>query len=42
MAHLAFITLCGSIIKTITPDWMVIKPTEADIDNPLQVIEISR
>ena len=42
MAHLAFITLCGSIIRTITPDWMVIKPTEADIDNPLQVIEISR
>ena len=42
MAHRTFIALCTSIIQNLTPNWVMLKPTEADIDNPLHEIVVTR
>lgn len=42
MAHLSFIALCRSIIENLSPNWVLLNPTEADIDNPLNEIVLSR
>ena len=42
MAHRSFLALSRSIIQNISPTWVLLNPTEADIDNPLHEIVVSR
>jgi len=42
MAHLSFIALCTCIIQNLSPHWVMLNPTEADIENPLHEIVVSR
>jgi hypothetical protein len=42
MAHRSFIALCTCIIQNISPHWVMLNSTEADIENPLHEIVISR
>jgi len=42
MAHRTFIALCTSIIQNLSPNWVLLNPTEADMDNPLHEIVVSR
>jgi hypothetical protein len=42
MAYRIFIALCVNVAQNLTPDWVLLNPTEADIDNPLNEIVFSR
>ena len=42
MAHRSFIAFCTCIIQNLSPHWIMLNPTEADIDSPLHEIVVSR